>query len=294
MNAAKRSSCSGRSRHRVGLLVARPSAGGARGGAGSGRPRSGRRPSAARSSAPSASARSAAQVAGARTSGRRPPRISCWVWTKNSISRMPPRPTLRSWPATRIRLWPRCALICRLIEWMSRIAAKSRWRRHRNGRSQPSRRSPTACSPADHARLDQRRALPVLAMPLVVLGGILDRQRERLARRMRPQAQVDAEHVALLRALLEQVDQRAGQAHGERHRAVAPAIAQPLRREQDDQVEVARVVQLERAELAHAEHRDPAARLRIGSVGDLDLAALRRFHAGSGSAPGGSRGRRSG
>ena len=29
-----------------------------------------------------------------RNSGWRPPAINCWVWTKNSISRMPPRPSL--------------------------------------------------------------------------------------------------------------------------------------------------------------------------------------------------------
>ena len=126
----------------------------------------------------------------------------------------------------------------------------------------------------DHARLDQRRALPVLAVALVVLRGVLDRQRQRLAGRMRPQPQVDPEHVALLGALLEQVDQRAGQPHGERHRTVAAAAAQPFGREQDDQVEVAGVVQLERAELAHAEHGDAGRGLRIGLAVKLEIAAL--------------------
>ena len=45
--------------------------------------------------------------AGSRTcrrcaaSGSRPPKISCWVWAKNSISRMPPRPSLTLWPLHR-------------------------------------------------------------------------------------------------------------------------------------------------------------------------------------------------
>ena len=132
----------------------------------------------------------------------------------------------------------------------------------------------------DHARLDQRRPLPVLAVALVIFRGILDRQRQGLAGRMRPQPEVDPEHVALLGALLEQIDQGAGQAHGERHRAVPAPVAQPLRREQDDQVEVARVVQLEGAKLAHAEHGDAGGRLRIGFAGELDLAALGGFHEG--------------
>ena len=63
---------------------------------------------------------------GARKAGWRPPRISCWVWAKNSISRMPPRPSLMLWPATAISPWPAWAWIWRLMEWMSSIAAKSR------------------------------------------------------------------------------------------------------------------------------------------------------------------------
>ena len=136
-----------------------------------------------------------------------------------------------------------------------------------------------------HPRLDQRGALPVLAVALVVLRGILDRQGERLAGRMRPQPQVDPEHVALLGAVLEQVDQRAGQAHGERHRAVAAPVGQPVACEQDDQVEIAGIVQLERAELAHAEHGDARGCLRVGRVAELELAALGGFQQGLAQGP---------
>ena len=68
--------------------------------------------------------------------GSRPPRISCWVWTKNSISRMPPRPSFRSAPwrveplVDLVQAW-----IWRLIEWMSAMAAKSRLRRQMKGDS---------------------------------------------------------------------------------------------------------------------------------------------------------------
>ena len=47
-------------------------------------------------------ARNASQVARTRSWGMRPPQISCWVWAKNSISRMPPRPILMSWLSTAI------------------------------------------------------------------------------------------------------------------------------------------------------------------------------------------------
>ena len=38
----------------------------------------------------------ASSVAGACTDASRPPWIICCIWTKNSTSRMPPRPRLRS------------------------------------------------------------------------------------------------------------------------------------------------------------------------------------------------------
>ena len=42
----------------------------------------------------------------ARSSGSRPPWMSWWIWAKNSTSRMPPRPRLRSKPGP--KAWP-CA-----------------------------------------------------------------------------------------------------------------------------------------------------------------------------------------
>jgi len=69
------------------------------------------------------SASIAPRVVGERRLGSLPPRISCCVCTKNSISRMPPRPSFMLWPATTSFSWPAWAWICRLIEWMSSIAA---------------------------------------------------------------------------------------------------------------------------------------------------------------------------
>ena len=129
----------------------------------------------------------------------------------------------------------------------------------------------------DDAGLDQRRALPVLAVALVVLLGILDRQRQRMAGRMGAQPQIGAEDVAIARAVLEQVDQRAGEAHGERHRPLAAAIGHALGLEQHDQVDVARVVELEGAELAHAEDHDAAGAERLVRRVGRDLATLGRL-----------------
>ena len=95
-----RRACRGR-RAASGSARRRSSAGGARRCAGSDRPRPAPGAAAAVIQPRSSSRASAESVSEARRSGWRPPAISCWVCTKNSISRMPPRPTLMLWPATR-------------------------------------------------------------------------------------------------------------------------------------------------------------------------------------------------
>ena len=125
----------------------------------------------------------------------------------------------------------------------------------------------------DGARLDQRRPLPVLAVPLVVELGVLAGERQRMAGQMRAQPQVGPEDVAVLVPGLEQVDQAARQPDAERHRAFAAAVAQALAVEEDDEVDVAREIQLAGTQLAHAEHEHAAA----PGVRDLDLAAAHAF-----------------
>ena len=68
------------------------------------------------------------------------------------------------------------------------------------------------------ARLDHRRALPVLADALVVIERRLDRDRDLGRGRVGPQPQIDAEHIAVRRALLQELDQAAGDPHVERRR----------------------------------------------------------------------------
>ena len=67
----------------------------------------GRRGRRRRSSRPRPAHSSVFERRGSRNCGLRPPAISCWVCAKNSISRMPPRPSLMLWPATAISPWPR-------------------------------------------------------------------------------------------------------------------------------------------------------------------------------------------
>jgi hypothetical protein len=55
--------------------------------------------------------------------GRRPPKNELLRLDENSISQMPSRPSLTSWPGTTTCSWPRTAWIWRFIACMSAIAA---------------------------------------------------------------------------------------------------------------------------------------------------------------------------
>ena len=107
-------------------------------------------------------------------------------------------------------------------------------------------------------RLDHRGALPVLAHALVVdLGGV-DRQRDRGRGGIRAQAQICAENIAIGRALLEQIDQALGQPH---HLALEPVGTHNrdfLRVEENDQIDIAGIVQFMGAKLPHTDHEQAA------------------------------------
>ena len=104
-------------------------------------------------------------------------------------------------------------------------------------------------------RLDQGGALPVLAEALVVDERGVGRERERGGARIGAQAQIGAEDVAVGRALLQQLHEVARQAHEERRRLLdAGRKRDALGIVEDDEVDVAGIVELAGAELAHAEH----------------------------------------
>jgi hypothetical protein len=80
---------------------------------------------------------------------------------------MPPRPSLMSWPATAISSCPRTAWICRFMACTSAMEAKSKYLRQMKGAGP--RGSARLARIARHGpRLDERRALPVLAHGLVI------------------------------------------------------------------------------------------------------------------------------
>ncbi len=122
------------------------------------------------------------------------------------------------------------------------------------------------------ARLEPRVALPRAALRDQILLERRVRDRERPALAVRPQPHVDAEHVAVGRAVVQRADHATAQpleelAIGDGARAVGLAVV----RVDEDQVDVRRYVELEAAELAHAEDHE----LLRDAVGIARLAVFR-------------------
>ena len=161
------------------------------------------------------------------------------------------------------------ASIRRFMAWMSATAAKSRPRRQTNGRIASRNAAPKRQVPGHRARLDHRRALPVLAHALVVGDGGGQRDGGRGRRRIGAQPQIGAEDVAVGVARLHQRHQTAREPRGEAALGIplgAFGVYWRRRVVQQHEVHIGGIVQFARAELAHAEHREPAAASRIVRV----------------------------
>ena len=156
---------------------------------------------------------------------------------------------------------------------MSATAAKSRYLRQMKGDELLQNRLAGRDVAGAGARLDHRRALPVLADAAVVVERGVGRDRDLGRGRIGPQPQIDAEHVAVGGALLQQLHQAARDAHVERRRVVPVHQRRRGRVVEHDQVDVARIVELEGAHLAHGEHDVAAALLRTRWIGRLEPAA---------------------
>ena len=123
-------------------------------------------------------------------------------------------------------------------------------------------------------RLDHGGAFPVLSAALVIVEGRRGRHRDLRRSGVGTQPQVDAEDVALRRALLQQLDELAGQAHEQHRRLDAVHQRRRVGIEQHDEVDVARVVELARAHLAHGEHHIAGADLRTLGIGRREMTGL--------------------
>ena len=127
----------------------------------------------------------------------------------------------------------------------------------------------------DRARLDEGGALPVLPDGLVIGVGGGERDGGRRRARVGAQPIVDAVHVAVAGALLEQAREVAGDAGVEGRRLDALCERRRGRVEEDDEVDVARIVQLAGAVLAERQDHEAGAGAWIVGIGELDLAVRR-------------------
>ena len=104
------------------------------------------------------------------------------------------------------------------------------------------------------ARLDERRALPVLTAAFVIIERRRRRYRDLGRRRIGPQTQIDAEDVTVRGALLDQLHQFARQADVKWRRFGFRRQRGSLRIEEHHQIDIARVVELKCPHFAHGEH----------------------------------------
>jgi hypothetical protein len=191
----------------------------------------------------------------------RPPRISWNTWAMNSISRMPPGPSLT---LSALSFFATSWRICACSSRMALMAPKSRYLRKTKGRR-------IASSSSQRARRQRPRLDPGVALPLAALGDEVVFQHvegtdQRAGIAVGPQAHVDAEHLAVLGDVGDGVDQGAAQAGevfeiGNRSGAIGVAVLGI----DEDQVDVRRDIELAPAQLAHADH-DQLLRPAIGTA----------------------------
>ncbi len=125
------------------------------------------------------------------------------------------------------------------------------------------------------ARLDHGGALPVLAHALVVGDGGGERDGGRGRCRVGAEAKIDAEHVAVRVARLHERHEVAGEA-GEGGAQPFRVIGMGVGVVQEHEVNIAGVIQLAGAELAHAEDGEAAAARRVRGIGQPEVAAVVR------------------
>ena len=114
-------------------------------------------------------------------------------------------------------------------------------------------------------RLDPGRALPILAHALVVKLGGHRRNRDLGCPRIGPQAQIDAKDVAIRGRLGEKLDEALHQVDRGGALFAAAREGKAVLVVEDDKIDVARIIELETAHLAHGQNDEPGALLqRLG------------------------------
>ena len=123
----------------------------------------------------------------------------------------------------------------------------------------------------DGPRLDQRRALPVLPQAGVISLRRRGRYGERRRRGVRPQAEIDAEDIAVARPVLEQPGEALREPDENLVRGPATGDRRGAGIVERHQIDVAGEIELAAAELAQRQHRQPGAAARRGGIGKRQL-----------------------
>lgn len=110
---------------------------------------------------------------------------------------------------------------------------------------------------------DERRPLPCQRLTFIIADRPFDRQRDRRRFGRWAQPQIDTQHIAIAIARLQQLDDTLGDPHRRLFRLLTGAVRQRFRVEQQDRIDVGRIVKLATALLAQRD-RDEAARLLPG------------------------------
>ncbi len=129
----------------------------------------------------------------------------------------------------------------------------------------------------DGARLDHRGALPVLAHILVIDRRRFDRNGDLGGARIRTQPQIDAKDISIFSHVLEEDNEPLGETDEEGRRIDALGKPRCLRVVEDDQIDIARIIELIGAELAHAEDGVTRILAGIALIERSKLAAAQRL-----------------
>ena len=132
--------------------------------------------------------------------------------------------------------------------------------------------SPAARSPATGRALISAARSQFWPGAFVIGERRQHRERERRRGGIGPQPQIGAEDIAVAGALRRGcAPDRCASRTKNCCRAASPGIAQLRRVEEHDEVDIAGIVELARAELAHAEHDEAAVALRLVRMGEFDF-----------------------
>ncbi len=126
-------------------------------------------------------------------------------------------------------------------------------------------------------RLDKRGALPILPHRLVIGVGGGQRHGGGSRARIRAEPIIDAMDVAVWRALLEKPRELLRDPRIDRRRLRAFGKGRRLRVEEDDEIDVAGIVELSRSVLAQRKHRETGSLARRIGVGERDAPETRRL-----------------